>query len=77
MTVSQPAGTTLALAITFTVIAVILSVLRLYSRAVIVRAVRTDDILLGLSILSSIALTALIIFRMLEKASGLWKDCDH
>lgn len=71
MTVPQPAGTTLALAITFTVIAVIFSVLRLYSRAVIVRAVRTDDILLGLSVLSSIALTALIIFRMLEKPSGL------
>lgn len=71
MTVSQPAGTTLALAITFTVVAVIFSALRLYSRAVIVRAVRTDDILLGLSVLSTIALTALIIFRMLEKPSGL------
>ncbi|KAK4941088.1 hypothetical protein LTR10_018888 [Elasticomyces elasticus] len=69
---SEPA-TTLACVCVFTGVAIIFSTLRLYSRAIIVRSVHVDDVLVVFAVMCSVALTTLIIF---QAYNGLGKHQD-
>lgn len=56
-------GGNMIAALLFTGLAVVFALLRLATRTFIVRYLGIDDLLLGLALLSTIALSGLIIFR--------------
>ena len=67
---------TLVCAGVFTGLAIIFSALRLYSRVIIIRAVRVDDVLLGFAMMCSVALTVITILRTLQPL-GLIECCIY
>ncbi|KAK6384663.1 hypothetical protein LTS17_002226 [Exophiala oligosperma] len=69
----------LVCSLTFTVLSVLFGGVRFYTRAFIVKTLLIDDVLLTLSILASIALTTLIVFRTasLSLSCGPWLESSE